>query len=257
MTRVLPRTHFHSSRLIRILADLAVIETVEPGNAFAEKLALWVDFSAAINLCAVHSGGVGVGASPAKSAAGGDASHALSEEFARARAGLEHAIASSCKPSANANRLQLPTPPSLAQPDDAAAYAPYRRFHLAHQRDMELSIRPLRIKVRQQVAWVSPTLSQLTELDEALDNILDEREKKLLAIVPSLLEKRHAQLRKAQQQSLLESGEADNPALWMKPGGWLARFCHELQTVLLAELDLRLQPIVGLIEAHNPQKTYA
>jgi hypothetical protein len=29
----------------------------------------------------------------------------------------------------------------------------------------------------------------------------------------------------------------------------LANFCRELQGVLLAELDLRLQPAVGLIEA--------
>ena len=41
----------------------------------------------------------------------------------------------------------------------------------------------------------------------------------------------------------------------MKQGAWLSRFCNELQTVLLAELDVRLQPTVGLIEAlHNGKK---
>ena len=33
------------------------------------------------------------------------------------------------------------------------------------------------------------------------------------------------------------------------PAAWLADFHEELKRVLLAELDLRLQPTVGLIEA--------
>jgi hypothetical protein len=47
----------------------------------------------------------------------------------------------------------------------------------------------------------------------------------------------------------VDNEQPDDPALWMQPGGWLANFCRELQGVLLAELDLRLQPTVGLIEA--------
>jgi len=41
----------------------------------------------------------------------------------------------------------------------------------------------------------------------------------------------------------------------MNEGAWLARFCHELEAVLLAELDVRLQPTVGLIEALQNEKT--
>ena len=50
MTRVPTRTHFFSSRLIRILSDLAILEAVEPGAGFSEKLGLWVDYSDAIAL---------------------------------------------------------------------------------------------------------------------------------------------------------------------------------------------------------------
>jgi hypothetical protein len=70
-----------------------------------------------------------------------------------------------------------------------------------------------------------------------------------------LLEQRFEQLLKTHQQKLVETQQADNPAIWMNPGAWLARFCNELQTMLLAELDLRLQPTVGLIEAFNNQIT--
>ena len=261
MTRAQTRTNFHSSRLIRILADLAVIETVEPGAVFAEKLALWVDFADAIQLCAVHNTGVACGAmGGAMGEAMGEAKgDAIGDEFARTRLGLENSITQSCTPGAGKTPLQRPTPLLPTQPsglplEAAIPYEPYRRFHLAHQRDMELNIRPLRSKARAALAQASPALRQLADLDATLDGILMEREKKLLATVPTLLEKRFKHLRNAHQQSVAASQQADNPDTWMKPGGWLARFCNELQTVLLAELDLRLQPTAGLIEACNDQK---
>ena len=65
MTRVLPRTHFHSSRLVRVLADLAAVKPVPHGAALAENLGLWVDYTDAILLCAVHN------ASPAPASAAG------------------------------------------------------------------------------------------------------------------------------------------------------------------------------------------
>ena len=42
---------------------------------------------------------------------------------------------------------------------------------------------------------------------------------------------------------------ADDPATWVTPGSWLEAFCHDTQAVLLAELDLRLKPVAGLIAA--------
>jgi hypothetical protein len=52
-----------------------------------------------------------------------------------------------------------------------------------------------------------------------------------------------------------DNEQADDPALWMQPGGWLAGFRKELQDALLAELDVRLQPTVGLIEAFSNEAT--
>jgi hypothetical protein len=77
----------------------------------------------------------------------------------------------------------------------------------------------------------------------------------LLATLPKLLKKRFAHLRQQHQQTLADKQQADKPSQWMMPGAWLARFCNELQTVLLAELDLRLQPAVGLLEALQNEKT--
>jgi hypothetical protein len=133
--------------------------------------------------------------------------------------------------------------------DLASAYSPYRRFYEAHQRDMELSIRPLRFNVREAVAKVSPRLRKLADLDAALEKILRDRERQLLAKVPVLLRRHFEQLFKEHQQKLVETEQADNPAGWTQAGGWLARFRNDMQMLLLAEMELRLQPTMGLIEA--------
>jgi hypothetical protein len=147
--------------------------------------------------------------------------------------------------------MALPIPKPDATLEEACAYEPYRRHCCALQRDMELSVCSLRARLRDQVAKAAPRLTQLVELDAALDAILCERESKLLQTLPSQLETRFDELLQAHQHKLLAAQQEDQPELWMKPDAWLARFCHELQTVLLAELDLRLLPTLGLIEALN------
>jgi hypothetical protein len=114
---------------------------------------------------------------------------------------------------------------------------------------MELQIRPLRSKARQALSAISEKLRLLATLDAALDQILSGRERQVLSGVPALLEMRFAHWLGAHQQQLVETGQADAPARWTQPGGWLADFGNELKMVLLAELDLRLQPALGLLEA--------
>ena len=247
MTRALTRTHFHSSRLIRVLADLAVVDAGEPGIAFAEKLGLWVEFTDAITLAAALGASTAVAQSGAKSGARLSAS----AEFARIRSRLVSSITRSCSPDGGASPMEL----CAAQPGElievATAFEPFRRLYLAQQRDMDGSVHPLRSHVRELLARASPALRQLATLDAAFDGILRERESQLLSTVPRLLRKRFEQLLKAHQLIPATTPPDVNPAMRMTTDPWLARFCHELQTVLLAELDLRLQPTVGLIEALN------
>lgn len=250
MTRVLPRTNFHSSKLIRCLADLAIVDAALPGNAFAEKMGLWVHFTDAIILAALHNDST---ASQPKmhSEAYSAARVAIGVEFDRIRVSLVNSITKSCSPNLGKTYIELPVPKLELPLDLAAAYAPYRRFYDAHQRDMELSIQPLRVNAREALAKASPTLKKLADLDAAFAGILSDRESKLLSTVPGLLKKRFEQLFKAHQQILIDTQQADNPACWTQAGAWLTRFCNELQTLLLAELEFRLQPTVGLIEAFN------
>jgi hypothetical protein len=254
MTRALTRTNLHSSKLIRVLNDLALLEAVEPGTAFAEKLGLWLNLNDAITLCAAHNTRTARQQTmpPRAAAVGPDA---MGDELAKLQAALANSIAHGSSTKGSRTRMALPVPKFGEPLEVGAAYEPYRRYYLAHQRQMDSSVGPLRTQVREVLAKASPALKTLAALDAVFDAILCDHESKLLAKLPSLLAQRFDQLLTAHQQALIETQQADDPAGWMKPGGWLVRFCHELQTVLLAELDVRLQPTVGLVEAFNNEMT--
>lgn len=256
MSRALPRTNFNTSRLIRFLADLSIADPAESKQAFAERLGQWLDFSDAITLHASHNAAAAAVSSTATPGLRSATPDAIADELARTRSALASAISKNCSPEGGEARLKLPVPrlgpePSAETIELAAAYEPFHRFYIAQQRDLELNLRPLRIRARDALAKASPALRQLAALDLALDEILLVRERKLLATVPLLLEKRFERLRQAHRQTLAATQQADNPAGWMQAGGWLAVFCTELQSVLLAELDVRLQPSIGLIEAFS------
>ncbi len=68
-----------------------------------------------------------------------------------------------------------------------------------------------------------------------MEQVVGAQERALLATVGARLEPRFDQLRAAQDGA--------------PPGPWLERFRQEMRGLLLAELDLRLQPVEGLLEA--------
>lgn len=252
MTRALTRTNLPNSRLIRILTDLAMLDAVESATALAEKLGLWMDLNDAITLCAVHNASATKPQTTA-SALDTDAGTTLVGNLARLRTSLVNSITKGSSPRDAKKREALPLPKLDVTMDAATAFEPYRRYYLAHQRDMDTRIGPLRAQVRDVLAKASPALRTLAALDAVFEGMLSERESKLLSRLPGLLAQRFEQLHQTHPPA--EAAHAGNASLGMPPGTWLARFGHELQTVLLAELDLRLQPTVGLIEAFNHQTT--
>ena len=251
MTRALPRTNFHSSEFLRCLVDLSMLEPVSPGNAFAEKLGGWIHFADAISLAAVHDEAMVRVGQPATECISADG---LASEFARVQTGLRKSIMLSFSANPGRSNIGLPGLNPALPMDLSAVFTPYRRFYEAHQRDMELRIPLLRVNVREVLGKASPRLRKLGELDAVLERVLRDRERQLLSKPPQLLKKRFADLFKTHQQLLEESQLPDDPVSWMKNDAWLARFCKDMQTLLLAELALRLQPTVGLIEAFNHQK---
>jgi hypothetical protein len=249
MAQALPRTSFTRSGLVRALADLAAEDVPASRQSFAERVGQWLDFKDALPLYSVLNAGTSTASAP-RPATPADA--ALREEFARVRAVLAESIVANGVFTPGKARIELPTPAPNACAESAAEFSPYRRYYLAHQRDMTASITSLRANVRAALSRHSPALERLAALDAVLDQALSTRERTLLSTVSSLLAKRFEHLYAAHQAARAEAQTEDDPARWMEPGGWLALFCREMQAVLLAELDTRLQPVAGLIEAlHN------
>lgn len=206
------RSSFSSSPLARTLGGCSPVEADACGMDFAERMSLWLDAFGAIRLQSAHQAIRAIrAAAPAEPAQRrGSRTGDVAEDLRRLRATLARAI---------------------AQPMEAgedSRYAPWQQRHAELQRQMELLIAPLREHVRQVLSRSSPRLHRLAALDATLEGMLAPREQGLLPAVGALLERRHAQLRDA---------------------GRLQDFDNEWRQAVLAELDLRLQPLAGLVEA--------
>ena len=243
MVKAGPRIGFNSAALIRLLADLAQTEPAPPKQPLAERLGLWLGWADAISLATALNGPaaaaavVGAGAPAARPGASSPA-RAAADAVARVRADLAQAI------GADAGLLASDQPPG-----NVADFLPFRRHYQAQQRVMAARIGPLRARVRAVVAGVSPRLGQLAALDATLDNALGARERSVLAAVPSWLEKRFHHLRQAHLATPAAAPAPGGLAPCPPPAAWRAVFCNEVQAVLRAEIDLRLQPVDGLIDA--------
>lgn len=237
MTRDVPRGRFHRSRLIRVLEDMALADLAESRQSLGDRLGQWLDFKDAISLYSVLHGGSSEGMD--RSGQGMDVA-GLRAEFDRVRASLMDAIRSDKQidPSMVAASAHFST-------ESAVEFIPYHRSYLAHQRSMQTAAANLRTQVRMAASTCSPALRRLAALDGELERALGVRERGLLAALPMFLGKRFETL----LTQAMEGG--DDPA----PGVWLAAFCRDVQTVLFAELDLRLQPALGLLEAFDKEGT--
>lgn len=202
---------------------------------FAERLGLWVNAFDAIGLQAAHpSIRALTAAAPGRPPDRGQTPvQALTDDFLRSRAALADLIAMD----------------TVALSVADGGYAPYQQRHLKLQREMEQSIGALRGRVRETLGRVSPRLRQLAALDTVLEQVIAPREQVLLPKAPALMARRFEQLRRTHREALEAAGHEDDAALARQAGGWLAAFDNDWRQALLAELDLRLEPVAGLIDA--------
>lgn len=230
------------------MSDLAVSDVEVSHKQFTEKLGQLVSFSDAITLSAVHSKLSNMAFEPTEAS-----SESVKAEFLRVREVLVKSIIMSFTLSTRPSTIPLPVPKADATPDKAISYEPYQRFYARHQREIDFKVESLQLYVRDSVSGLSLELAQLVELDVALGDVLAVHARRLFAVIPKLLSKRFKHLRAEHERALANSAGSGHPAEWVKPGGWLHAFYQEMQGLLLAELDVRLQPTLGLVEALNEQ----
>jgi hypothetical protein len=98
--------------------------------------------------------------------------------------------------------------------------------------------------VRESVSGFSPALAQLAALDTALGDPISAHTRRIFAVVPRLLQKRFEFLIEQYRQA--SAGNQREQNLWHQTH---AQFRSDMQGLLLAEIDTRLLPVLGLIEA--------
>ena len=182
------RSNFSGSRLVRLLNTWTPLDVDASRPDFAARLGQWVGVPDAITLHATHQA-VRPSKWPRPQLARCVHAPALAAEFQRVRTALAQAIKTHDGGGGG--------------PDDGSAkaasgptFAPYRRRLQALQHHMEMRILALRDQIRQVMTTSSPELAQLATLDAALEQILRERQQKLLATLPVFAERRFEHWRK-------------------------------------------------------------
>ncbi len=222
---------FHRTALVRQLAGYLPAQPDTPRQDLAERLGGWLDVRDAIALHAAHQAPPGFSAHQAPpDLAAHQAPPALAPRRAANGAGVADLQAALQRLRATL-RQGISAPPALPVEPGDSAFAPHHQRCLDLQRRMETAIEAFRAHVRQALAKASPRLARLAALDATLDRLLAGREQRLLSGVPAFLKARFEQLRQTH------------------PDDWPEPFEQELQQALAAELELRLQPVTGLIEA--------
>jgi hypothetical protein len=205
--------------LARLLLQWGVAPA--PAAPVAERLGGWLGWADAIALSQV------LAAAPA---AGGNAA-ARQEARAWAAAALERLqdeLAAGFDDAELARDAAEPAPDGVPLAD---LLAPYRLHQVQQQRRMAARIATMRERLRPRLAEASGALARLAQLDAVFERALAEQEAQRLAALPALIARR---------------AEAHHAA---DPRRWRARLWADLQRALRAELDLRLQPVLGLLEA--------
>jgi hypothetical protein len=262
MVQVPQRTAFSGPALIRLLARLTDVDASESSQSLSDRLSQWLGWTDAIALSSALNNNP-----PAVGAGTRAFNDAEESECARVRTSLANAIVGDSVFAAARRRGAAAQAPAQGAPAEAPVdYKVFRQRYLAMQQAMETGVGNLRGRLRAMLAARTPAMARLAVVDAVMERALSERERNLLAAVPGLLAGHFERLREAEQQALAEAeastddaaataataatgAAAATPAPAVMPGTWLDTFRNDMQSVLLAELDVRLQPVDGLLAA--------
>lgn len=202
-----------------MLTRLTDVDAPQSGASLPDRLSHWLDWKQAIALSTALDGKPSE--PPDDVPAFGQAAE---DECLRSRDALIQAIAT--------DRAFIPNV------DAANDYAPLRQRYIALQRKIQATTGSLRGNLRDMLSRASPEMARLADVDAVMELALSPREQSLLGKLPTLLGEYFDGLRQRAHATSAEPSAA-----------WLDVFRKDMQSVLLAELDVRFQPVEGLLAA--------
>lgn len=222
MNRTPSASSFVQPRLVSLLSAWDSGAAAVAPDQFTQRLGRLIDLSSSFDLAETLDSLPRLEYEPAP-----DQGVRAREDFLRVHAAMIGAVMRSLDPERGPTRIRWPEPEAGASPPAEA----YSKFYAANQREMEARVRGLQERVRDAIAGCAPELAQLAALDGALGDALLVHSRRLFAGIPARVRKRLEQLRG-------EGGDAAE-----------ARLKGEVQALLLAEIEARLLPVQGLVEA--------
>ena len=237
------RTSVRGPTFIRLLARLTDVDVSPSRQSLSDRLGQWLDWTHAVVLSTALDG--------KPSAVGSDVptfGSAEESECIRVRASLADAIAGDRAFATAGQRGGEHAFAEVGGASEAVDYSVFRQRYLAIQRKIQAATGNLRGRLRDTLAHRTADMARLAAVDAAMERALSPREQTLLAHVPALLGEHFERLRKAEQEMLVDA-QASGGISAIAPGAWLDVFRKDVQNVLLAELDVRFQPVEGLLAA--------
>ncbi|CAM0998300.1 DUF3348 domain-containing protein [Rhodanobacter sp. Root179] len=231
MVQAPQRPPVHGPTFIRLLANLVGADVPPSPPSLADHLGRWLDWSHAIALSTALDG------KPAATDSGAHDSGSEEHECTRIRRSLAGTIVGDRVPAGPPRRAGGEA--RKADASEAVDYPMFRQRHLSLQRSMQAATGELRGRLRDTLTGKSAAMARLAAVDAAMEAALSPREQSLLAHVPDLLGEHFERLHQA----------ASAQATPTSPDAWLEVFRQNRQSVLLAELDVRFQPVEGLLAA--------
>lgn len=235
MVQALQRTAVSGPTLIRLLARLTDADVTESRQSPSDRLSQWLDWTHAIALSTALNGDPPTVAPNTRSS-----DRTEDADCARLRASLAYAITGESNAGAGVDKGNR-RPPA----DVATDYPAFRQQIVSLQQLMETDIGVLRGRLRGILAARAPGMARLAMVDAVMEQALSARERSLLGAIPALLGGHFERLRLAAQQT----PEMDGDASATPSRDWLVTFRKDMQSVLLAELEIRFQPVEGLLAA--------
>jgi len=233
------------SRLVRLLSGMSDSKFSDGDYNLAEQLGRIINLSDSISLSRE------LNSLPRQMSQSSEFNaEAVQLDVLESREKMMRTIINSFVDEPSSSGIQLPSVSTGTKAEALKTYEPYQRFYSMHQAEMAGGVQALRLRVRAAISGFSLELYQLAELDRIINDSISAHNGKLFNLTPKLLQRRFTELLDVHQRA---QGEADStePSDWLRAGGWLAEFYKDVQELLLAELDVRLQAVLGLLEALN------
>lgn len=224
------RTPVAGPAFIRLLSGLMDGGIALSSPDLSDRLSQWVDWTRAVALSRALDGRLPPAPAPASV-------FDAAEDAACVR--VRATLMASLQQDAETER-------AVAERADAAVFS--RRYQ-AQQRAMMAATGRLRGRLRDMLAARSPALARLAEIDAVMEQTLSPRENALLAGIPDLLAAHFQRLQDAAEPAPTAEPATAPPLV----STWRTAFRIDMQNVAMAELDVRFQPIEGLLAALRPR----